>query len=202
MNKFDWRYYVKKYPDLRDKGINNKIKALEHYKKFGLIEKRFTNKLQENKISNLNVEKNNGNLISYELHNNGDSSENDKSFFNDINNNLESNFENYKNEDVTNLSYSDDGNYLNEHMLTSNINITSFGVDESNELLFCGNESLYKITSNFGDLNDDGNINILDVVSLINLVLDNSYTSNADINSDNSLNILDIVLLVNIILGD
>ena len=63
-------------------------------------------------------------------------------------------------------------------------------------------ESLYKITSNFGDLNDDGNINILDVVSLINLVLDNNYSSNADINGDSNLNILDIVLLVNFILNE
>ena len=104
--------------------------------------------------------------------------------------------------DLWALTYSDDGNHINEHMLTSNINITSFGVDESNELLFCGNESLYKITSNFGDLNDDGNINILDVVSLINLVLDNNYSSNADINGDSNLNILDIVLLVNFILNE
>ena len=62
------------------------------------------------------------------------------------------------------------------------------------------NENIYKLTSNEGDLNDDGDINILDVISLVNLVLNDTYSSVGDINSDNMLNILDVILLVNIIL--
>ena len=81
------------------------------------------------------------------------------------------------------------------------INITSFGLDQHNELLFCGNESIYKLTSNQGDVNDDGEINILDIVSLINLILDNSYLSTADLNNDSIINVLDVVQLVNIILN-
>ena len=52
-----------------------------------------------------------------------------------------------------------------------------------------------------GDINNDGTLNILDIVSLINLVLYNDYESSGDINEDNILNILDIVQLVNIILN-
>lgn len=103
--------------------------------------------------------------------------------------------------DIWSLEYSGDGNHINEHLLRSDINITSFGVDEGNELFFCGNEYIYKLTSNHGDLNEDQDINILDVVVLINLVLDNGYNSAGDINGDNIVNVLDIVLLVNIILN-
>ena len=103
--------------------------------------------------------------------------------------------------DIWSLEYSEEGNHTNEHLITSGINITSFGLDESNELFFCGNESIYKLKSNQGDINEDGDLNILDVVSLINLILDSSYNSIGDINGDSTLNVLDIVLLVNIILG-
>ena len=103
--------------------------------------------------------------------------------------------------DIWSLEYSEDGNHINEHLLQSDINITSFGVDENNELFFCGNENIYKITTDQGDINDDQEINILDIVVLINLVLENGYDSAGDINNDNVLNVLDIVMLVNIILN-
>ena len=104
--------------------------------------------------------------------------------------------------DMWALTYSEDGNHINEHLLVTDINITSFGLDQSNELLFCGNQSIYRLISDEGDINNDGDINILDVVSLINFVLNNNYSSSADLNNDNVLNILDIVLLVNMILSD
>ena len=53
-----------------------------------------------------------------------------------------------------------------------------------------------------GDLNNDGNINIQDIILVINLVLDNSYDSLADLNSDQSIDVLDIVQIVNLILED
>ena len=53
-----------------------------------------------------------------------------------------------------------------------------------------------------GDLNDDGNLNILDIVSLVNLVLSEDYAVAGDINQDDTLNILDIVSLVNLVLGN
>jgi len=103
--------------------------------------------------------------------------------------------------DIWALTYSSNGDVENEHLLTTGINITTFGLDESNELLFCGNESLYKITSTLGDLNSDGNIDVLDIVVMINLILSNDYQTNADMNGDQSINVLDVVQLVNIILS-
>ncbi|HIN26506.1 MAG TPA: hypothetical protein EYM74_04255 [Candidatus Marinimicrobia bacterium] len=52
-----------------------------------------------------------------------------------------------------------------------------------------------------GDLNSDGEINILDVVLLVNIVLGIEEENLAgDLNQDGLYNVLDIVLLVNIIL--
>jgi len=51
-----------------------------------------------------------------------------------------------------------------------------------------------------GDSNDDGTLNVLDVVLLVNIVLAGEFNECADLNGDGSLNVLDIVLLVNIIL--
>ena len=42
---------------------------------------------------------------------------------------------------------------------------------------------------------------ILDVVSLVNLVLVGDYDEAGDINGDGMVNILDIVFLVNLVLG-
>jgi len=53
-----------------------------------------------------------------------------------------------------------------------------------------------------GDINGDSTLNILDLVSLVNLVLSNEYINAGDLNEDGTLNILDVVLLVNLILGD
>ena len=51
-----------------------------------------------------------------------------------------------------------------------------------------------------GDMNSDMMINVADIVLIINLILENQYSSVGDINSDGSLNIQDIILVVNIIL--
>ena len=52
-----------------------------------------------------------------------------------------------------------------------------------------------------GDVNEDGTVNILDIVQLANMILSDDYQESADLNGDGNLNILDIVQLVNIILG-
>ena len=57
-----------------------------------------------------------------------------------------------------------------------------------------------------GDINQDGLVNILDVVNILNYILgvyiptDNQFNL-SDVNQDGFLNILDVVLLVNIILN-
>ena len=53
-----------------------------------------------------------------------------------------------------------------------------------------------------GDINGDSTLNILDLVSLVNLVLSNEYINTGDLNEDGTLNILDVVLLANLILSD
>ena len=52
-----------------------------------------------------------------------------------------------------------------------------------------------------GDINGDGILNILDIVSLVNLVLLGDYDQAGDMNLDGIINILDIVFLVNVILN-
>ena len=52
-----------------------------------------------------------------------------------------------------------------------------------------------------GDMNMDGNINILDIINVVNCILNNCYDPCADLNFDDSINILDIINLVNIILN-
>ena len=50
-------------------------------------------------------------------------------------------------------------------------------------------------------MNNDEIINILDVISVVNLVLDGNYDYVADMNSDSIINILDIIQVLNIILN-
>ena len=102
--------------------------------------------------------------------------------------------------DLWALSSVDNENYTNEDLIRTDINITSFGIDQYNELYFCGNQRIYKITSNEGDLNDDESLNVLDVILLVNLVLSGQYNDIADFNSDQILNVLDVITLINIIL--
>ena len=52
-----------------------------------------------------------------------------------------------------------------------------------------------------GDINGDGIPNILDLVSLVNLILSGEYMDTGDLNEDGTLNILDVVLLANLILS-
>ena len=52
-----------------------------------------------------------------------------------------------------------------------------------------------------GDINGDGDINILDVVLMVSLILSDEYSLIADVNEDNLINVLDIVLLIEMILN-
>jgi len=56
-----------------------------------------------------------------------------------------------------------------------------------------------------GDLNEDGTLNVLDVVQLVNIILNATPTDDefeiGDMNTDQNLNVLDIVIMVNMILN-
>ena len=45
ISNFDWEQYIANYPDLKKAGINNKIKALNHYNNFGKKEYRSFKKI-------------------------------------------------------------------------------------------------------------------------------------------------------------
>ncbi len=63
----------------------------------------------------------------------------------------------------------------------------------------CNEEEEEEIT---GDLNGDGLLNVIDVVTLVTIVLTGSeYSSQADLNGDGSMNVVDIVMMVSLILN-
>ena len=57
------------------------------------------------------------------------------------------------------------------------------------------------ILSEPGDLNYDGIVNVLDIITLVNIVLGDSTDLSGDLNSDGIVNVLDIITLVNLVLG-
>ena len=53
-----------------------------------------------------------------------------------------------------------------------------------------------------GDVNQDGNVDVLDVITAVNLILNAEYDSTADLNQDGLLNVMDVVILFNQILDE
>ena len=53
-----------------------------------------------------------------------------------------------------------------------------------------------------GDVNQDFEINVLDIVEGVNLILSSNYNTFADMNLDGLVDILDIILIVNIVIGE
>ena len=52
-----------------------------------------------------------------------------------------------------------------------------------------------------GDLNGDGQINVVDIVATVNLILNGQYDAIGDMNGDGTLNVVDIIIMVNQVLG-
>jgi len=66
---------------------------------------------------------------------------------------------------------------------------------------FFGSCELSESDNMLGDLNDDNNIDILDIVLIVNIIIDNNeYNPIADFNGDGLVDVLDIVQIINIIL--
>ena len=53
-----------------------------------------------------------------------------------------------------------------------------------------------------GDINSDGLLNVVDVVSVVNLILAGGYNELADINDDDTLNVTDVISIINLILNN
>ena len=77
---------------------------------------------------------------------------------------------------------------------------------EEQGLMMCSDYSCAESSSqcppecDLGDINCDGDLNVLDVVLMVNMILEDEYDEIADINEDGVLNVLDVVILVNLIL--
>jgi hypothetical protein len=52
-----------------------------------------------------------------------------------------------------------------------------------------------------GDLNSDGELNIIDIVLVVNMILYSEYDVMGDLNLDGQLNVVDIILLVSLVLN-
>ena len=61
--------------------------------------------------------------------------------------------------------------------------------------------SLDLISQIQGDLNGDQSVDILDVISILNLILEGEYDIIGDMNLDSTMNVMDVVILVNSILN-
>ena len=52
-----------------------------------------------------------------------------------------------------------------------------------------------------GDINGDGEVNVIDVNLVINMILSGTFNPDADINGDGEVNVIDVNLMINTILG-
>ena len=79
-----------------------------------------------------------------------------------------------------------------------------------NEMYGCSNEFATNYNSSVvyndnscifgGDLNEDNNIDINDVIMLVNFVIENQLEPDTDINNDQNTDILDVISLINFII--
>ena len=83
-------------------------------------------------------------------------------------------------------------------VLLTNSNNHNAMIEIENAAFNFAEENDFTIT---GDVNNDGIINVLDIVQTVSLILVSEYEENSDLNEDGIVNILDIVQLVNIILS-
>ena len=83
-------------------------------------------------------------------------------------------------------------------VLLTNSNNHNAMIEIENAAFNFAEENYFTIT---GDVNNDGIINVLDIVQTVGLILVSEYEENSDLNEDGIVNILDIVQLVNIILS-
>ena len=111
---------------------------------------------------------------------------------------------------IMNSSWDDDALEVYQVAMPDHEILPFTGSWVSTDALHCrakGIPDISYIPFNDGDVNMDGNWDVLDVVLLVNFVLgiaeaDNVQSQLSDLNNDSIINILDIIILVNIIIGE
>ena len=78
------------------------------------------------------------------------------------------------------------------------------GVDAGQDAVWIDNivfpPTFSESSTNVGDINNDGTINVQDIIILVNVILSGENNALADINDDGNIDVLDIVVVINIIL--
>jgi hypothetical protein len=96
------------------------------------------------------------------------------------------------NGDSDEMSYSSDDNWASQSPIVGNLMYRIVLDDVAGGGTDCG-----------GDITGDGDVNVLDVVSLVNVIMGASAGGSCDdITGDGDVNVLDVVSLVNIIMGN
>jgi len=100
------------------------------------------------------------------------------------------------------LTLENNDNYINIDAFSNGNQVLIFNTNyhnvTSNQISFTIN---LNHTNLAGDLNYDGEINVVDAIIIVNMILNEQFDSSADLNEDEVINVMDIVLLVNIILN-
>ena len=99
---------------------------------------------------------------------------------------------------ITNLLFHFEYDSIPEnHFYNGNILMVS-----SDNVLSCFLDFNFLVNSelDIGDVNSDGEINLFDIFTTLNLILTYNYHSNYDTNNDFLINVLDILFLINIIM--
>ena len=64
------------------------------------------------------------------------------------------------------------------------------------------NNSNFHNNPTLGDINEDGTINVQDIILIVNIILNNEYDVLADLNEDSEIDILDAVQIIQDELAD
>jgi len=99
--------------------------------------------------------------------------------------------------DLFNLNCSA-GTIIIDHNMRIRYVLDYFPSETLNDILIP--ELLVELEDSRSDINGDGLINILDIISLANIILSDNLNELGDVNQDYDVNILDIMVIVNFIL--
>lgn len=99
--------------------------------------------------------------------------------------------------------YDVDSDHTDNHEFWNDTNFQNLNLDDP----ALDVEFEEELQQGLGDVNQDENVNVLDVIMLVSYIIGSTELSdeqlvNADFNIDESIDILDAVLLVNVILGN